>query len=201
MTARQKWQDAGVAEHYARDRFRSGRARGRDGRLIDSLWRRYGPREPVRTLLDLPCGTGRLAGGLRPKCERYLGADVSPAMLREGDGERLVADAARLPFADGSVDALVCCRLLHHLDACELDAVCGELLRVTGSLLIASFWDAASWPALRRRWGLRRETTGRRPLATSTLEACLRRHGGEVLGYAHSFPWLSMQTFVAVRPL
>jgi SAM-dependent methyltransferase len=198
--ARQKWQSTAVAEGYARDRFRGGRARTRDLRLVESLWRRHGPSGRAHSLLDLPCGAGRLTAGLSARAERYLGADISCAMLRAGPGSTLQADATCLPFADASFEVVVCCRLLHHLDPAELREVTAELLRVTGGLLIASFWDAATWPAWRRKVGLRRDQTGRRAVPSALLEECLRAGGGEVLGYARSFPLLSMQTFVAVRP-
>lgn len=198
--AREKWQSPAVAEHYARRRFAGERARARDLRLIEALWRRHGPRGRAESLLDLPCGTGRLAPGLRPRALHYLGADVSAAMLREAGTGHVLADAAHLPFADGSFEILVCCRLLHHLDEAQLAEVTVELLRVTRGLLIASFWSAATWPALRRRLGLRHDETGRRAVAPRRLEACLERAGGELLGYARSLPLLSMQTFFAARP-
>lgn len=197
---REKWQSPAVAEHYAGQRFRGERARTRDLRLIESLWKKHGPPGRARTLLDLPCGTGRLTEALRARAERYVGADVSAAMLRAGPGSSLLADAGALPFADRSFDVVVCCRLLHHLDPRELRAISAELLRVTDGLLLASFWDAATWPAWRRRVGLRKDDTGRRAVSTTSLEDSLVAGGGQVLGYARSFPLLSMQTFIAVRP-
>jgi SAM-dependent methyltransferase len=111
-----------------------------------------------------------------------------------------VADAGRLPFADDSFDVVVCCRLLHHLaPGLELERVTAELLRVSRGLVVASFWDATSWPGLRRARGWRRDETGRRPLSRRGLELAFSKAGGSVLEYAASLRFVSMQTFAAVR--
>lgn len=196
--ARTKWQDEAVAAHYASGRFRGERARARDARLVARLVRRHAS-TLAGSLLDAPCGTGRLSLPARSWSRSYVGVDVSAAMLREGEGRRVQGNATRLPFADGSFDIVLCCRLLHHLEATtELEAVARELLRVSRGLVIASFWDARSWPGLRRGRGWRRDETGRRALPRTELARAFERHGGRVRGYAASLRFVSMQTFVAI---
>jgi ubiquinone/menaquinone biosynthesis C-methylase UbiE len=70
------------------------------------------------TILDLSCGSGLMARRLVRKggWQRVIAADYSESMLRETKGrflqERLPvptlvrADAARLPFRSGSLDAV-----------------------------------------------------------------------------------------------
>ena len=72
-----------------------------------------------RSVLDCPCGTGRIDNLLRAKFGRIVGLDSSEAMLtvyRQGHPERIgqQGDAFALPFADGDFDWVVCHRLLHH---------------------------------------------------------------------------------------
>ncbi|MCT2591464.1 class I SAM-dependent methyltransferase [Streptomyces sp. N2-109] len=80
---------------------------------------------PGDTVLDAGCGTGRALEPLRAAVGPHgtvLGADVTPAMLSEAAragrrqaGTLLLADAARLPLRDGSVDAVFAAGLLGHL--------------------------------------------------------------------------------------
>jgi len=199
-----KWQAPRRAAHYAGARFGTPRAEQRDSRAIARLLRRHGE-FPIKDLLDAPCGTGRLAPALSQAAKRYIGADISAAMLGEFRGPngmralRINGDATELPFQGGSFDVVVCCRLLHHLDpGAPLEAVARELVRVSRSLVLASFWDCACLPGLRRAWGWRRDTSGRRPLPRATIEEAFAGAGGRLLGYTTSCRFLSMQTFIAV---
>lgn len=79
---------------------------------------------PLRSdevVLDVGCGTGWLAAGLRrsrPEL-KVIGSDLSAGMLgraRESGAWPLVqADATRLPVGDGTVDLVVVRGVLHHL--------------------------------------------------------------------------------------
>jgi SAM-dependent methyltransferase len=67
---------------------------------------------PGRATLDLGCGEGRVARDLSLRGHRVIGLDRSPTLLAaakaaDPGGAFLVADAARLPFADRSFDQVV----------------------------------------------------------------------------------------------
>ncbi len=156
-------------------------------------------------VLDAPCGSGRLAPALSEFAGRpAVALDASLEMLRghAADGPRLQARVEALPFCDGGFDAVVACRLLHHLSDDELlDAALSELLRVTKRLLIASFWSSRSWPALRRRTGIGRpDRAGRGYRAPAELAARVACCGGRVVELRHSPAWLSGQAFLVARP-
>jgi SAM-dependent methyltransferase len=77
------------------------------------------------TALDLGCGTGRALPILRAAVGprgRVVGIDVTTAMLtevvrrrRDGCAALVLADAARVPLAGASCDAVFASGLLHHL--------------------------------------------------------------------------------------
>jgi SAM-dependent methyltransferase len=117
---------------------------------------------PARSLiLDAPCGAGRLIEPITKRGLRYLGADISAAMLDEAKAQSsspLVegfhhADAAHLPFADESVDCVVVWRLLHHIrDVGVRKAILSEAARVTRRMVLLSFHHPWSPAALRKKF-------------------------------------------------
>lgn len=88
---------------------------------------------PGRRTLDLGCGEGRLSRDLKKLGHSVVGVDASPAMLaaaREADPEieTHVANAAALPFADGSFDCVIAFMSLQDVD--ESTATVREIARV-----------------------------------------------------------------------
>jgi SAM-dependent methyltransferase len=81
-------------------------------------------REPLAALeladcgrvLDVGCGEGALTRVLEEECPgEVLGCDRDAGLLAELGGRGLRGDAAHLPFADDSVDLVVCQALLINL--------------------------------------------------------------------------------------
>jgi SAM-dependent methyltransferase len=192
-----------ASEHAQRSSQRSAL---RDPMIVERILERHGARPGLRPILDAPCGTGRLRGVLERRGMRYVGVDGAAAMLREAAGRErelaaglCVALIDRLPFKDDAFDVVVCCRLLHQLDdAATVETVVRELTRVSYRLVIASFFDAASLPALRRRVGFRRSHVprGKYGLTKRSLRRMFEAAGAEVIGFHHSLRFVSQQAFV-----
>jgi ubiquinone/menaquinone biosynthesis C-methylase UbiE len=92
--------------------------------------------EPGNGAVDLGCGEGRVTRDLRERGHRVVGVDMAPTLVaaaRELDpeGEYLVADAAALPFEDGSFDLAVAYNSLMDVD--DLDGTVREASRVLRS--------------------------------------------------------------------
>ncbi|MBS2963551.1 class I SAM-dependent methyltransferase [Actinocrinis puniceicyclus] len=92
-------------------------------------------------VLDLACGSAPMRAALGPAVD-YAGVDRSPAELAAGRAagvDRLVrADAALMPIADSSIDAVTCSMALMILQ--PLDVILDEIHRVLcpGGLLLAT---------------------------------------------------------------
>ena len=115
----------------------------REAALVGRMLARFGT---IETLLDCPCGAGRMLPTVSHHARRVVGADLWPTMLREARRqgfELAAADVRRLPFADGCFDVAVCHRLLHHIvDSDERVVILRELARITRRGVVCSFWDA-----------------------------------------------------------
>jgi SAM-dependent methyltransferase len=76
---------------------------------------------PGRRTLDLGCGEGRLGRVLQSLGHQVAGIDASATMVRlaashETPELSVIADAAQLPFADGTFDLVVAYMTLHDMD-------------------------------------------------------------------------------------
>ncbi|TDR89672.1 ArsR family transcriptional regulator [Enterovirga rhinocerotis] len=159
---------------FAEDRDRLAAVRGRRSEAAQAFFARLAPRwdelrslhvseddveaailaavgpAPIRNLLDLGTGTGRMLRLLAPKAERAVGLDASHDMLavaraslaREGlhRVELRQGDLHAPPFPRGGFDLVVMHQVLHYLDdparAVEQAA---RLLVPGGRLLVVDF--------------------------------------------------------------
>jgi SAM-dependent methyltransferase len=91
-----------------------------------------------RRILDLGCGKGRFAAHLIQLGAEVVGLDLSAGMLARASGlDRVRASAKRLPFLDGTFDAVVAIEVIEHVGAVEtvLDEA-RRVLRPGGRLAI-----------------------------------------------------------------
>ena len=106
----------------------------------------------VGTVLDVPCGHGRLADLLAQRCDRLIEADWSFTMValnqkdHGGDTRRyLRCSALEIPLPDQSVDVVVSFRLSHHLETQELrERHLRELFRVARRAVVVTWFSATS---------------------------------------------------------
>jgi len=158
---------------YERERLKRWSTR-REFRLLDRLLASQ-PRS--HTLLELPCGGGRLSPALAPYADLLIESDVALGQLHYGRQHHLsqtpqlwlTASALRIPFRDAAVDGVVCSRLCHHLPhPAERERLITELLRVARRFVIVTFFDFHSPKNLLRR--VRRPFDRKRPKYTMTRD-------------------------------
>jgi SAM-dependent methyltransferase len=101
-------------------------------------------------ILDAGCGPGWYVEALRAAGATVVGLDGDLDALTAAASPPaglVLADAARLPFADASFDGIFCSNLLEH--AADTDGVLHELARV----LRPGGWGYLSWTNWYSPWG------------------------------------------------
>ena len=119
-------------------------------REVEAELLRLLPTDGVSDLLDIGTGTGRILELFGPKVARAVGVDASREMLAvaranlEKAGLRncqvRLADMYQLPFAGGSMDAIIIHQVLHYLDEpAEALAEAARVLKPGGRLVVVDF--------------------------------------------------------------
>jgi ubiquinone/menaquinone biosynthesis C-methylase UbiE len=125
------------------------------------------------SILDLPCGHGRLSDFFAARCDRLIEADWSFSMVeldrndhRDAEARAYVrCSALQIPLQDRSVDCVVSFRLSHHLESQELrEQHLRELFRVADKAVIVTWFSATSMKNLLRQ--VRVKLAGKKPKNT-----------------------------------
>ncbi|GLX36000.1 methyltransferase [Streptomyces roseochromogenus] len=145
---------------------------------------------PGDRVLDAGCGTGRALTPLRAAVGpsgTVLGVDLTERMLaaareagRDADGTLLLADVARLPLRDGSLDAVFAAGLIAHLP--DPAANLAELARVVRPGGRLALFHPIGRAALAARHG--RELTPDDLRAEHNLRPLLSGSGWDMTSYA-----------------
>lgn len=151
------------------------------------LKRLLGQQKHCATMLEIPCGGGRISQQLTDATNLLIQADIGLgqilyAMTKDNLNIPqiwMAASAFRIPLQDSSVDASVCIRLSHHLvTAAERESLLVELLRVSQRFVIMTFFDFQSIKNILRR------VRGKRPkltMTTSQISALAAMHGAKLV--------------------
>jgi SAM-dependent methyltransferase len=142
--------------------------------LVDGLLAAYLGEPGV--VLDLGCGNGGLLSVLARRGHRAIGVDLLgeglvQARRREPDAWLARAEAGRLPFADGVLDAVLALDVLEHVDDRRVLAEIRRVLRPGGALIAAA--PAAPW-----LWSYRDEDAGHRRRYSRSQLVRLLSHAG-----------------------
>ncbi|MBW2149972.1 MAG: class I SAM-dependent methyltransferase [Deltaproteobacteria bacterium] len=140
-----------VAQTYENRRFSTLRGRLVNARELDAVRRALRCVEPCGSILDLPCGTGRLILPLVQTGLDVWGTDISEQMLAEakrklessGHGHLVdhlgCHDAENLPYPDGKFEGVISLRFMAHLPPEVRQLVLFEMKRVARRWLIVAF--------------------------------------------------------------
>jgi ubiquinone/menaquinone biosynthesis C-methylase UbiE len=212
LHARLRYQDEAVVKRYDQVRFR-----GPIGRTIDALEKRA-IRKVLNTacdqmvapsVLDVPCGTGRITQLLLDWGFRVTGGDISLAMIESAQaklaryGNRVAfqyLDLEELDLPDQSFDLVTCIRLFNHIGAAEQDIILRELARVSRHFVVLNLsFSSALYhftPYLKRALGM---PMPKALPSWADLEQRVNRAGFTIADYAYELRYLSEVVVVLLR--
>jgi SAM-dependent methyltransferase len=146
---KQFYQSSEVAADYDEHRFRTPKRQRRNARKWNAIRKALDESTGVKSIVDLPCGTGRFTGHLARAGYEVVGSDISLEMMHQAaslPGVRhdnvkgyVRADAEALPFASKSVDCLMSIRFLFHVDPETRRRMLREFGRVARGWVIADY--------------------------------------------------------------
>jgi ubiquinone/menaquinone biosynthesis C-methylase UbiE len=146
---KQFYQSSEVAADYDEHRFRTPKRQRRNARKWAAIQKALASTNGVKTIVDLPCGTGRFTGHLARAGYQVVGSDISIEMMQQAAKLPAVqhaniagyvrADAEALPFAAKSVDAIMSIRFLFHVDPETRRRMLREFGRVSRRWVIADY--------------------------------------------------------------
>lgn len=151
---REFYRSAQVAEDYDFHRFSTPERQKRNARKWAAIRKALSQAEGVRTILDLPCGTGRFTGALARDGHEVIGSDISLEMLQKAasvrqaprdDGSQPVirgyvqANAEKLPLRDDALDCVVSIRFMMHVDPATRVRMLREFRRVSRRWVVVDY--------------------------------------------------------------
>jgi len=166
-----RYRNSVVATTYDSSRFLSAKGQKRNRLMLAAIQRAFDKAvslgTPIRSCLDLPCGTGRLFPWLLQRQLQFVGADISLEMMRAGRTKigaessggvplgLVQCDGQFLRFKDRSLDAVFSIRFMFHLPRDRRVQILQEMARVSRRWLIVDFRHCYNL-----RWGFRRLCRG-----------------------------------------
>src|SRR5688572_16368175 len=151
---REFYRSSSVAEDYDFHRFSTPERQKRNRRKWAAISRALREATGVRTILDLPCGTGRFTGALAREGFEVVGSDISMEMLHKAasveienkvDGKPpairgyVQANAEHLPLRNDSLDCVVSIRFMMHVDPESRVRMLREFHRVSRRWVIIDY--------------------------------------------------------------
>lgn len=165
-----------------------------------------------RSVLDLPCGTGRFWELLAEQPNRIIhAADLNEPMLETAARVRprelvrrieiFQASAFALPKPDNFVECVFCMRLLHHMkESAHRLQLLRELTRVTSDTVIISLWTDGNYKAW--RWRVKDRRQGHRNrfmVPRRVLESEMEQSGLRIVTHVDFLRFYSMWSTYVLR--
>lgn len=102
-------------------------------------------------VLDVACGTGRVAEGIKPMAASVFAVDLlmeAVAVTRSKGIETAQASALALPFDSESFDCVICNDILHSIPPALTEPFLGELVRVSRDRVLLGYLRNRMAPVL-----------------------------------------------------
>lgn len=179
----QRYEDFEKARNYNLKYDRKLLKRLSTMREYQILQRLLGRQKHCATMLEIPCGGGRISPQLADATDLLIQADVGLGQILFGMTKEklkipqiwMTASAFHIPLQESSVDAVVCIRLSHHLPtSSQREDLLSELLRVARRYVVMTFFDYHSIKNTLRRF---RHSRPKLTMAVSQVASVAAAHG------------------------
>jgi ubiquinone/menaquinone biosynthesis C-methylase UbiE len=183
------YQQQEVVDAYDARRFKGGLAGPKSERKWRMILRATRGLPDIKTVLDVPCGTGRFTSRILEHGWRLVNGDISRPMLaaahaytpgHKGFVGAACMNAEALPFADASLDLVISIRFLMHVPHDTRIAIFREFARVTKRWVVIDvrhkYCINLYWKKLRRGLGMKVKVPEHR-YCLRELEVDLRQGG------------------------
>ncbi len=158
------YKEVAIAERYDQERFSHFAGRVFNALEKNNVRKAFAPFPRDGLVLDLPCGTGRLAEVLLEDGFRIVGVDISPAMVHVAQRrlarfadcfQTKVADVLELAKREQKVyDLALCARVLMHFPLPQQIEFLKSVAQLTKGAVV--FTQSLSTPYHRGRRGFKR---------------------------------------------
>jgi len=197
----QRYEDFEKAKNYNLKYDRKPLKRLSTKREYQILKHLLGSQKHCATMLEIPCGGGRISPQLVPATDLLIQADVGLGQILYGMSREklnipqiwMTASAFHIPLQNNSVDAAICIRLSHHLPTYQQrEDLLAELLRVAKRYVVMTFFDFHSIKNLLRRL---RQSRPKLTMTLSQVSSIAAQHGAtlaacprlSILGSGHRY--------------
>jgi SAM-dependent methyltransferase len=162
-------------------------------------------------LLDMPCGTGKLAQVLTTMVTEVVGADLSMAMMELAKGAYqtshfrgfVCGSAERLPFCTAAFDTVVCLRFMHLVPPATRRDILKELARITSRRVIVSYGVGTPFQLLRLkvRHAFLRGTSTPYPVRSADLRREIEAAGLRIARWKAILPIFSCEYLMTLEKI
>jgi len=163
---------------------------------------------PGSSVLDIPCGAGRMFPLLKQNGYRVTGADISASMIEEAvqaDYDNLkITDIFETAFFDNQFDLVICHRLFQYFsEAFDRRSALAELHRISKGPIVVSFscnlaLDVLAYK-IKRFIGITR-TRSCQPIRFGDFTKDAQAVGLEVVRWIAIRPLISRRWYAVMRP-
>lgn len=161
--ARKRYQSKSYAAHYDHARYGGILGRIKNWNTLSTIGKALKEIGKGSSMLDVPCGTGRLAPLVLENGFRWIGADISFEMMevaREKTASfrnaigNVRLESERMPFKTNSIDCVASIRFIYHVPTREgRIAILRELGRISREWVMIDYNYPNPLKAMYRRLG------------------------------------------------
>lgn len=208
--AKEAYQNRSVAEEY--DQVRFSHYKGRLTNLLEKrvVLKALSSVPCGSTVLDIPCGTGRVTEWLLEKGYKTTGLDISSEMAKQAKVRLeyfdnlqgiFTGDASRLQFNDNAFDCVVSIRLLGHTPPTDRLQIIEEIRRVSSDFVILAYYHAHCLQGYRKI--LIAKLSGKNriwyPISAQDMAVELDQVGLKIVGVYPLFKFISETWIILAR--